>query len=203
MQSARTHAPELMAQFVARRNAEVAGRERAYAEGNARWSASTRSGGNYWAPTAMDVVALGGAPVQRAVRRLPEQADAGWAQRAFKGFARPVAEAAAGAHDCVSCHGRVRPPIPGTPWSPFPPPAREPPIARDIPSDPPARPKRETPKQCEIQLDDDTEICNRQPNSVAKAQCHTSAMDRMDWCIRKKGGVGWPPLFAHPNGPRR
>src|SRR5688572_18731691 len=97
MQSARTHASESMAQFVARRNAEVADRERAYAEGNARWSASTRNGNNYWAPTAMSVVALGGAPVQRVVQRLPDQVDAGWGHRTFSGIAKPVVDAAAGA----------------------------------------------------------------------------------------------------------
>lgn len=202
MQSARRHAPESMAQFVARRNAEVTDRERAYAEGNARWSISTRSGGNYWAPTTMDVVALGGAPVQRVVQRLPDQVEPGWAQRAFSRFARPVAETAVGAHDCVSCHGRVRPPMPGIPWSPFPPP-RDPPVSRDTPKDPPARGPKEAPKQCDVQHDNDTEICVRQPNSTARAMCHSSAMERYSWCKRTGGEVGWPELFTHPDGPRR
>jgi hypothetical protein len=202
MQSARTNAPETMAQFVARRNREVEDRERAYAEGNARWSASTLSGGNYRAPTTMGVVALGSAPVQQVAQQLPGQPSVGLAQRPFPTFAK-LAAAAAGVHDCVSCHGRARPPFSGIPGFPFPSPSREAPITRDGPTDPPSRPRRETPKQCDIQFERDTDVCNRQPNSAAKAQCQSSAMERLQWCIRKKGEVGWPELFTHPSGPRR
>ena len=168
MQSARTNAPETMAQFVARRNREVEDRERAYAEGNARWSASTLSGGNYRAPTTMGVVALGSAPVQQVAQQLPGQPSVGLAQRPFPTFAK-LAAAAAGVHDCVSCHGRARPPFSGIPGFPFPSPSREAPITRDGPTDPPSRPRRETPKQCDIQFERDTDVCNRQPNSAAKA----------------------------------
>lgn len=204
MQSARADAPETMAQFVARRNREKADRERAYAEGNARWSASTSSGGNYWAPTTMEVVALGSqGATQQSARRPARQPVAGWAQQGFSAVVNPAIEVAAGVHDCVSCHGRVRPPYPGIPGFPFPFPSREPPVTRDGPKDPPARGPREAPRQCDIQLDRDTDICNRQPNSAARAQCHSSAMNRYDWCKRKDGEVGWPELFTHPNGPRR
>jgi hypothetical protein len=127
---------------------------------------------------------------------------ADWAQRAFSGIAKPVVEAAAGAHDCVSCHGRVRPPIPGIPGFPFPPP-RDPPVSRDTPKDPPARGPKEAPKQCDIQNERDTDICVRQPNSTAQAMCHSSASERYSWCKRTGGEVGWPELFTHPAGPRR
>src|SRR5690349_7183804 len=100
MQSARAHAPETMAQFVARRNREVADRERAYAEGDARWSASTLNGVNYHAPTTMGVVALGSAPAQQ-VAQLPSQPSVGLARRPFSTVAKPAVDAAAGVHECV------------------------------------------------------------------------------------------------------
>lgn len=98
--------------------------------------------------------------------------------------------------DCVSCHGRLTPP-------PFPFPWPNRPTLRDTPNAPPSKPRKEPPKQCDIQHDRDTEVCNGQPNPTARAMCHSSAMERLAWCIKTDGEVGWPQLFTHPDGPQR
>lgn len=113
----------------------------------------------------------------------------------LRGTYRPPA--AAGIADCVSCHGRVGPPPPlPFPW-------RDRPAMRDTPRTPPSGPPSRQPKQCDIQHGRDTEVCNGQPNPTARAMCHSSAMERYARCIKTGGEVGWPPLFTHPNGPRR
>lgn len=104
----------------------------------------------------------------------------------------------AGIKDCVTCHGRLPPPP-----LPFPVPFPWPrlPTQRDAPRSSPS--PRPHPKQCEVQHGRDREVCDRQPNTTAQAMCHSSAMERLAYCIKTDGEVGWPPLFTHPNGPRR
>lgn len=109
-----------------------------------------------------------------------------------KGWAAPK-----GGVNCVSCHGRIAPQVP----SPFP--WTNPPATRNMLQTPPADPPRGPPKQCEIQNARDTEICTRQPNPTARAMCHESASERLQYCIKTKGEVGHPRLFTHPNGPQR
>lgn len=143
--------------------------------------------------------------VGRPTRAPPRER--GWASVAAQGIARPTGAAAGataavtGAADCLSCHGRARPPAP-FPF-PFPSPWIYPPANRDIPKTPPADAPRGPPKQCDIQNARDTEICTRQPNNTAKAMCHESASERYAYCIKSKGEVGHPHLFTHPNGPQR
>jgi len=72
------------------------------------------------------------------------------------------------------------------------------PALRDAPSTPRADP----PKQCEIQHQNDTEICGRQPNNVARAMCRERAMERYAYCIKTNGEIGHPRLFTHPDAPR-
>lgn len=151
--------------------------------------------------TASDTV---GRPTRAPLR------ERGWTSTATQVAARPmgfsptsagVTAAVTGAADCVSCHGRARPPAP-FPF-PFPTPWTFPPANRDIPKSPPADAPRGPPKQCDIQNARDTEICTRQPNPTARAMCHESASERYAYCIKSKGEVGHPRLFTHPDGPRR
>jgi RHS repeat-associated protein len=51
-----------------------------------------------------------------------------------------------------------------------------------------------SPKQCEVQYDNDSEICRSLPNKAARARCWASAADRQAYCIENDGQVGWPPL---------
>lgn len=98
-------------------------------------------------------------------------------------------------HDplCRTCHRGGVPPLPAGALPSF----------RDTPTPSSGgRGKRDFP-QCDIQLERDTEICTRQPNRVARAMCHESAMERYSYCKRKDGEVGWPDLFTHPDGPKR
>lgn len=146
--------------------------------------------------------------VERPTRAPPRER--GWASIAAQGTARPMrsslAPAAAtaavtGTADCLSCHGRAKPPAP-FPF-PFPSPWIFPPATRDIPKTPPADAPRGPPRQCDIQNARDTEICTRQPNPTARAMCHESASERYAYCIKSKGEVGHPRLFTHPDGPHR
>lgn len=97
--------------------------------------------------------------------------------------------------DCVTCHGRTVPPSPMRPWPTWP--IR--PSRRDATSASSGEPPKGSPKQCEIQHQNDTEICGRQPNNVARVMCRESAMERYAYCIKSKGEVGHPRLFRHPN----
>lgn len=109
---------------------------------------------------------------------------------------QPRTTAFAAGSTCTSCHRLPRPP------SPFPWPSR--PALRDVPGSPPSGPpKPEHPKQCDIQLARDTEVCNGQPNPASRSMCHASANERNARCIKTNGEVGWPRLFTHPQGPRR
>lgn len=150
--------------------------------------------------------------VGRATRAPPRAR--GWASTATAATARPmgfsrgpagVTAAVTGAADCLSCHGRARPPAPFPfPFPfPFPSPWIYPPANRDVPKTPPADAPRGPPKQCDIQNARDTEICTRQPNPTARAMCHESASERYAYCIKSKGELGHPRLFTHPDGPQR
>lgn len=98
--------------------------------------------------------------------------------------------------DCVSCHGRLAPPFP------FPFPTWGTPSLRDAPASPPSTPPERDRKQCEIQLQRDTETCNQQPNNAAKAVCHGTASKRYAHC-GLTGEVGEPDLFTIPRMPGR
>lgn len=100
-----------------------------------------------------------------------------------------AASAVAGAGDCVTCHGRVPPPLP----FPFP----FVPSFRDTPL-PPAgggSPKRRL-RQCDVQYDNDSEICRTLPNAEVRRRCWQSAAERRGYCRNHDGEVGWPPLLT-------
>jgi len=104
-------------------------------------------------------------------------------------------------HVCASCHGPVALPPPMIPWPVWP--MR--PLKRDTPNLPPGEPKQDPNrerKQCEIQLQRDTMICNQQPNNAAKSVCFESSNNRYAHC-RKTGEVGEPDLFTIPSHWRR
>ncbi len=57
------------------------------------------------------------------------------------------------------------------------------------------------PKQCEVQYENDSEICRSLPNntkkqSAARARCWASAADRRAYCNENDGEVGWPRLIT-------
>jgi RHS repeat-associated protein len=53
-----------------------------------------------------------------------------------------------------------------------------------------------SPKQCEIQYDNDSEICRYLPTNGARGRCWESAAERQAHCIQTNGEVGWPPLIT-------
>jgi hypothetical protein len=57
-------------------------------------------------------------------------------------------------------------------------------------------------KQCEQQLQSDTDICGQQPNNASKGICREDAMKRYAHC-RKTGAVNEPYLFTVGRMPRR
>ena len=117
---------------------------------------------------------------------------------AWRNAVKVPASRGPGSHDCLSCHGRSTPPPSPFPWPTW----ATPPALRDAPSTPRSDPPKGPPKQCEIQHQNDTEICGRQPNNVARAMCRESAMERYAYCTKTRGEVGHPRLFTHPSAPR-
>jgi hypothetical protein len=113
------------------------------------------------------------------------------AQYRLASAAGQAASAVAGAAECVTCHGRVPPPLPfPLPFLPggFP-------SFRDTPSAPPGggSPKRRLP-QCDVQYDNDSETCRRLPTPAARGKCWESASERRGYCTSHDGEVGWPSL---------
>jgi hypothetical protein len=51
------------------------------------------------------------------------------------------------------------------------------------------------PKQCEVQYQQDSEICRNLSSPGARGRCWESAAERRAYCIRTRGEVGWPPLL--------
>lgn len=105
--------------------------------------------------------------------------------------ARPVG----GDPICRACHGGGVPPLPPGGIFSF----------RDIPpSSPssPSKPPEPDRKQCEQQLQADTDICSQQPNNASKGICREDAMKRYAHC-RKTGEVNTPYLFTVGGMPRR
>jgi hypothetical protein len=101
--------------------------------------------------------------------------------------------AAPGIANCPTCHGRGLPvppvlpfPFPFLPGGPF---------SRDTPSTPSGggSPKRRFP-QCDVQYDNDTEICAGLPTPEARGKCWPSANERQAYCRSHDGEVGWPLL---------
>jgi len=110
------------------------------------------------------------------------------------GLAVAQGVAAPGIANCPTCHGRGLPvppvlpfPFPFLPGGPF---------FRDTPSTPSGggSPKRRFP-QCEVQYDEDTEICGGLSTPVARGKCRESASERQAYCLNHDGEVGWPPLL--------
>lgn len=98
-------------------------------------------------------------------------------------------------HICRACHWGGVPPLPPGGIPSF----------RDIPpSSPssPSKPPEPDRKQCEQQLQSDTDICAQQPNNASKGICREGAMKRYAHC-RKTGEVGTPYLFTVGRMPRR
>jgi RHS repeat-associated protein len=52
-----------------------------------------------------------------------------------------------------------------------------------------------TPRQCQVQYENDSEICRTLRSAKARLRCWKSAADRQAYCIEHKGEVGWPPLI--------
>lgn len=95
---------------------------------------------------------------------------------------------------CVSCHTAPAL-VPSFPFRPGMPSFRE-----GVPS--PSKPPERDRKQCEQQLQRDTDTCTQQPNNAAKAVCHGTASKRYAYC-RTTGEVGEPDLFTIPRMPSR
>lgn len=96
-----------------------------------------------------------------------------------------------GTADCVSCHGRVTPPIPGIPpgFIVF---------KRNSGSSGNGgggdQPRRSFP-QCELQYQNDGYVCNSLASPVRRAKCWESASERKAYCNQHRGEIGWPPLL--------
>lgn len=114
---------------------------------------------------------------------------------AGSGWGNPArAQPAASGHVCRTCHRGGVPPLPPGGIFSF----------RDVPpSSPssPSKPPEPDRKQCEQQLQSDTDTCAQQPNNAAKGVCREGAMKRYSHC-RKTGEVGEPYLFTVPRMPR-
>jgi len=100
--------------------------------------------------------------------------------------------AAPGIVNCPTCHGRVPPllpfPFPVLPGGPF---------LRDTPSTPSgggSQPDRRDKKECEQQLESDTQICGRLPRRDDIAICRETASERYAHCRRSDGTIGFPRL---------
>jgi len=75
---------------------------------------------------------------------------------------------------CVTCHGRVPPP----PLFPFPFRPGEFPSFRDTPSPPPSGSRKRRLPQCDVQYDNDSEICRPLSTAGARGKCWESASKR-------------------------
>ena len=100
--------------------------------------------------------------------------------------------AAPGIANCPTCHGRVPPllpfPFPFLPGGPF---------FRDTPSmrsGGGSQPDRRDKKECEQQLDSDSQICGRLRWPEDIAICRGTASDRYAYCRRPDGTIGFPRL---------
>jgi len=105
------------------------------------------------------------------------------------------AQAAGDGHICRGCHWGGVPPLPPGGMFSF----------RDIPPSTPSTPSKPPEpdrKQCEQQLQTDTDICAQQPNNASKGICREDAMKRYAHC-RKTGEVNEPYLFTVGRIPRR
>lgn len=108
-----------------------------------------------------------------------------------------ASQPADGGADCISCHGRLAPPAFTFPW-----PWRGDRSLRDAPTSPPSKPPERDRKQCELQYEFDTDICNGQATEEAKAVCHGSAANRFAHC-RRTGELDTPYLSTFRGSPRR
>lgn len=91
---------------------------------------------------------------------------------------------------CIGCHGRLPPLLP--PFGPFPFPPATLPLLRNIPGSLPSGGGDK--KQCDIQYQNDTRICARQPKPQDIAICRASASERLAYCNSHDGEVGTPSL---------
>lgn len=94
---------------------------------------------------------------------------------------------------CANCHGHTPatlPPMGG--HSPFPP-GYSPRAGRENgPGG--SQPERRDKKECEQQLQSDTDICGRLPRRDDIAICRATASDRYAYCRRPDGTIGFPHL---------
>jgi len=100
--------------------------------------------------------------------------------------------AAPGIANCPTCHGRV-PPLPPFPFSFLP----GGPFFRDVPSVPSgggSQPDPRDKKECDRQLESDTEICGSLRRRDDIAICRATASDRYAHCRRPDGTIGFPHL---------
>lgn len=91
--------------------------------------------------------------------------------------------------NCPTCHGRVPSPlplpIPLLPGGPF---------FRDTPSGRSGGSPRRRFPQCDVQYENDSEICGGLPTPEARARCWPSASERKAYCLSHDGEIGWPML---------
>jgi hypothetical protein len=103
--------------------------------------------------------------------------------------------AAPGISNCPTCHGRA-PSLP--PLLPFPFPFLPGgPFFRDTPSTPSgggSQPDRRDKKECEQQLNSDSQICGRLRWPEDIAICRGTASERYAYCRRPDGTIGFPRL---------
>jgi hypothetical protein len=142
----------------------------------------------------------------RAQRQPQSSANMSSSQSQNSGRRQLAATSASGARKptgpgaCLSCHGRVPPlaPLP-PPIGTFPFPPLIIPFLRDgiggsgrgscgEGSD------GKNPKQCRIQYENDSFICNGISSVNDRRKCWESAANREAHCIKSKGEVGYPPL---------
>jgi hypothetical protein len=110
---------------------------------------------------------------------------------------RYAVSAPANGAGCKNCHGGLEPPALPLPWQ-----WSGDRLLRDTPNSPPSKPPERDRKQCELQLEFDTDICNGQATEEAKAVCHASASNRYAHC-RRTGEVDTPYLSTFRRSPRR
>ena len=103
---------------------------------------------------------------------------------------------------CPTCHAPLPPssPLPQPNWPSFPsgwnPVFPAWPMLRDmVGGGGGSKPPRKTPKQCEIQYDQDADVCRSPSLPIEPRDCWERAAERQRYCINGKGEVGWPPLI--------
>lgn len=99
---------------------------------------------------------------------------------------------------CVSCHGAVPPPINlPPPFGTFPlPPVVLPFLPNGSGGSGGGAPGGKNPKQCAMQYENDSYICNGLDGAAARRHCWESAAQREAHCIKSRGEIGIPPLIT-------